>query len=179
MSAIIPIRDFESERMTMRPQSVDDAERLHVAYRDEALMRYWSSRPHTSIVETRDYLTPRDEHESWAGWIMLAKADGATIGTLAMHEHRAGVAEIGYMVLRDQWGKGYAREGVSRLIDLIFAMANYRRVMADTDPDNAPSNGLLKALGFTLEGRLRGEWETHIGVRDSYIWGLMRDEWRR
>ncbi|MBA4234181.1 MAG: GNAT family N-acetyltransferase, partial [Ralstonia sp.] len=24
---------------------------------------------------------------------------------------------------------------------------------------------------------LRGEWETHIGVRDSYIWGLLRDEW--
>ena len=25
--------------------------------------------------------------------------------------------------------------------------------------------------------RLRGEWETHIGVRDSLIYGLLRDEW--
>ena len=40
------------------------------------------------------------------------------------------------------------------------------------------SNRLLEGLGFTLEGRLRGEWETHIGVRDSYIWGLLAAEWK-
>ena len=34
------------------------------------------------------------------------------------------------------------------------------------------------ALGFTLEARLRAEWETHIGVRDSLIWGLLEDEWK-
>jgi len=169
---------FESERLRMRPQALADAEALHVAYRDEALMRYWSSRHHDSLAETQAYLTPRAEHASWSGWTMVAKDGGAVIGTLAMHEHRPGVAEIGYMVLREHWGAGYAREGVSRLIDLIFA-DGYRRVMADTDPDNIASNRLLQTLGFACEGRLRGEWETHIGVRDSFIWGLMKDEWRK
>ena len=51
--------------------------------------------------------------------------------------------------------------------------------MADTDPENDASNALLKDLGFTLEGRLRGEWETHIGVRDSFIWGLLAEEWKK
>ena len=44
--------------------------------------------------------------------------------------------------------------------------------------DNAPSIGLVERLGFALEGRLRAEWETHIGVRDTLIYGLLRDEWR-
>jgi RimJ/RimL family protein N-acetyltransferase len=51
-------------------------------------------------------------------------------------------------------------------------------VFADTDPENAASIALLERLGFRREGLLRGEWETHIGVRDSVILGLLRDEWR-
>jgi RimJ/RimL family protein N-acetyltransferase len=34
----------------------------------------------------------------------------------------------------------------------------------------------LTRLGFTLEGRLRAEWQTHIGVRDSLIYGLLAEE---
>ena len=50
-------------------------------------------------------------------------------------------------------------------------------MFADTDPDNRFSIGLLQKLGFQLEGHLRAEWETHIGVRDTLLFGLLRDEW--
>lgn len=63
------------------------------------------------------------------------------------------------------------------MLDLLFREEGVRRVFADTDPDNAGSNQLLKRLGFTLEGRLRGDWETHIGVRDTNLWGLLAAEW--
>ena len=63
------------------------------------------------------------------------------------------------------------------MIDLLFAEGQ-RRIFADTDPDNAPSIAVVERLGFTLEARLRAEWETHIGVRDSLIFGLLEDEWR-
>lgn len=45
------------------------------------------------------------------------------------------------------------------------------------DPDNPPSIVLLKALSFSLAGRMRAEWHTHIGVRDSLIYGLLAEEW--
>jgi ribosomal-protein-alanine N-acetyltransferase len=67
-------------------------------------------------------------------------------------------------------------EAVSRVIDQLFAEGQ-RRVFADTDPENVQSRGLLERLGFKLEGVLRGEWETHIGVRDTTLYGLLRDEW--
>jgi ribosomal-protein-alanine N-acetyltransferase len=66
---------------------------------------------------------------------------------------------------------------VACVIDHLFVTERQRRVFADTDPDNVRSNALLKALGFTLEGRLRAEWETHIGVRDTFLWGLLATEW--
>ena len=66
---------------------------------------------------------------------------------------------------------------LARVIDYGFVLLKLRRIFADTDPDNLGSIALLERLGFQYEGRLRGEWETHMGVRDSLIFGLLRDEW--
>lgn len=167
---------FESARLLMRPQTVADAEALHEAWADKPLMRWWSSAPHDDVERSRAYLADREMPSEWRGWVMVERASGAVIGTLAAHDTRHRVAEIGYLLIRRYWGQGFAREGVSRLIDLLFA-EGHRRIVADTDPDNLASNHLLERLGFTCEGRLRAEWETHIGVRDSFIWGLLADEW--
>lgn len=170
---------FESERLRMRPQRIEDAEALFEAYGDAELMRYWSSGPHADIAETRAYMAPRIDQPGWRGWAMTLKDDDRVIGTLAAGERRPGVAEIGYLLVRSAWGHGYAREAVSRLIDLLMREEGQRRVFADTDPDNEASNALLAALGFQREGLLRAEWETHIGVRDTVLWGLLADEWKR
>jgi len=169
---------FESARLAMRAQRIEDAEALHAAYRDEELMRYWSSAPTTTLAETTAYLAEHLESRDWRGWTIMLKGCDRAIGTLGAGLRRAGVSEIGYMLLRDAWGHGYAREAVSALIQRLFAVENHRRIFADTDPDNAPSIALLESLGFQREGLLRAEWETHIGVRDSIIWGLLRSEWR-
>lgn len=168
---------FASARLVMRRQRITDAEALFEAYGDEELMRYWSSAPHRSITESRDYLARGAEDSGFRGWTIRRAADQAVLGTLAACQERAGVQSIGYLLIRRFWGHGYAREAVSRLLDRLFHEEGLRRAVADVDPDNVASNALLKDLGFTLEGRLRGEWETHIGVRDSFIWGLLREEW--
>lgn len=169
---------FESERLAFRPQRVEDAEALHDAYSDIELMRYWSSAPHVTIEDTIAYLSPRVDFPEWRGWSVTLKCSDRAIGTVAAGLRREGVSEIGYMLARAHWGRGIAREAVTRLLDLLFVEEGCRRVFADTDPENAASIRLLQALGFRREGLLRAEWETHIGVRDSVIWGLLRDEWR-
>ncbi|WP_294089581.1 GNAT family N-acetyltransferase [Sphingomonas sp.] len=169
---------LESARLRLRPVDVDDAEALFEAYSDVALMRYWSSAPHASVEETRAYLAGRDAARPWRGWAITRKGSDRAIGTVFTGEIRAGAAEIGYLLARAHWGSGIAREAVTRVLDLLLVTEDWRRIEADTDPDNAASNALLGKLGFTQEGRLRAAWETHIGVRDSFIWGLLRDEWR-
>jgi RimJ/RimL family protein N-acetyltransferase len=62
------------------------------------------------------------------------------------------------------------------VIDRLFAEGQ-RRVVADTDPDNRGSIALLEALGFQREGHLRAEWHTHIGIRDTLLFGLLAEEW--
>lgn len=123
-------------------------------------------------------LTPVTGNADRRGWSVTLKGSDRAIGTVFAGRRREGVSEIGYLFARAHQGRGMAREAVMRLLDLLFLEEAYRRVFADTDPENAASIRLLEALGFRREGVLRAEWETHIGVRDSVIWGLLRDEWR-
>lgn len=167
-----------TERLRLRPMTVDDAEALFPTLSDAELMTWWSSAPHTSVDETRAYLGLRLDRGDWRCWAIALGGVDTAIGWVAAGERRqGGVTELGYILAREYWGGGIAREAISAVIDRLFAEGQ-RRVFADTDPENAASIALLERLGFRREGLLRGEWETHIGVRDSVILGLLRDEWR-
>lgn len=170
---------FETKRLRLRPITADDATALHPVLSDAQAMRYWSRAPTNSVAETRAYIDPARPAHGWRWWAITLKPFDFAIGWVSVGERRqGGVAEIGYILAREHWGRGIAREAVRVVIDHLFDVEEHRRVFADTDPENAGSCRLLEQLGFTLEGRLRGEWETHIGVRDSLIWGLLREEWQ-
>lgn len=164
-------------RLILRPLRADDADALHPMYSDAAANLY-GSRPETaSIAETRDLVAMRAADTDWRTWAITLRDDDRAIGTTGAYEKRqGGVSEIGYFLSPAYWHRGYATEAVAALIDLLFAEGQ-RRVVADTDPDNAASIAVTKRLGFKLEATLRAEWETHLGIRDSLIWGLLRDEW--
>lgn len=166
---------LETARLRLRPRVIEDADALFHGFADPVQMEYWSGPPHKDVSETRAEFA-RSSPE-WRRWAITLKGSDTAIGVVAAGEKRQGnVTEIGYVLLREHWGGGIAREAVTAVIDRIFAEGQ-RRVFADTDPDNAASRALLEKLGFKLEGYLRAEWETHLGVRDTTLYGLLKDEW--
>lgn len=167
---------LETARLRLRPRTADDAEALFPALSDEEQMRWWSHAPHENVEQTRAAFARQDD--AWRCWAITRAGDDRAIGFVAAGEKRQGnVTEVGYLLAREAQGRGIAAEALSAVIDRIFAEGQ-RRVFADTDPDNRPSRALLERLGFTLEGVLRAEWETHIGVRDTTLYGLLASEWR-
>lgn len=175
MTPARPTPVLESDRLRLRICTAADAEALHPAMSDPEVMRWWSHPPHQSLAETRDDLAR--EAPEWRKWAITLAGDDTAIGFVAAGEKRQGkVIEIGYMLDRAHQRQGIAREALRLVIDQLFAEGD-RRVFADTDPDNLPSRALLERLGFRLEGILREEWETHIGVRDTALYGLVRADW--
>ncbi len=169
---------LRTRRLVLRALSVDDAAALHPMYADVEANHWGSYPPHTTLEETRDRLKNSVSDAHWRAWAVTMKGDDTAIGTVACYEKRQGkVSEVGYSLCREYWGRGIAKEAVVAMVDLLFAEGQ-RRVFADTDPDNVASIALVEGLGFTREARLRAEWETHIGVRDSLIFGMLADEWR-
>lgn len=168
---------METERLSLRPLRIGDADALHPVYSDVAAQVYGARPATATLEETRERVAQSVADPHWRSWAIRLKGDDLPVGTIACYEKRQGkVTEIGYMLNRAVWGRGIATEAVAALVDLLFAEGQ-RRVFADTDPDNIASIRVVERLGFTLEARLRAEWETHIGVRDSLIFGLLADEW--
>ena len=164
-------------RLVLRQLRHDDAEALFPVLSDAEVMTWWSSGPHATVDETRDYLRfNAAEGEGHLCWAITLAGDDTALGWVILIERREGVAEVGYILARGHWGRGIAREAVKEIIDFGFEHLSLRRIYADTDPDNSGSIALLERLGFQREGRLRGEWLTHIGVRDSLIFGMLQGE---
>lgn len=175
MTDTTPSRDAAaSMRVTLRPRQASDADALFPTMSDPDSMRWWSRAPFERVQELRDAFA--DGHAHWRAWAIVPAGEAQAIGFVAAGQRREGVAEIGYLLARQAQGQGYARAAVALLIEQLFAEGQ-RRLFADTDPDNVPSIALLTALGFRLEGRLRAEWHTHIGIRDALIYGLLAEEW--
>jgi RimJ/RimL family protein N-acetyltransferase len=155
----------------------EDAEALHAAFADRDSMHWWTEPAHRSLDQTRAALARHAD--GWRRWIVTPLDTNRPIGFVAAGEKRQGnVTEIGYMFVPGARGQGFAGEAVAAVLDQLFRAEGQRKAVADTDPDNLASRRMLERLGFTLEGMLRAEWQTHIGVRDTALYGLLASEWR-
>ncbi len=173
----VTVPTLKTSRLVLRQLVVQDAVELFKTLSDDEVMRYWSSGPHQNLEETKSYISwnadADADHKCWA----ITTDDELAMGWVILLPHHKGSFELGYILGREHWRQGYIAEASAAVLDYAFTELATRRVMADTDPDNVASIGLLEKLGFQKEGYLRGEWETHIGIRDSLIFGLLRDEW--
>jgi len=162
-------------RFTLRPLQRGDEQALFTAMSDPALMRYWSRGPFTDIEEFRAYPFERE----WDGrtWVAVPRGGGDPVLRVVASPEGKEVAEIGYIVVPGNERQGIARECVSALVTHLFRAEGVHRIFADVDPRNTASNRLMQWLGFTREAHLRHAMKTHIGWCDTWLWGLLEDEW--
>ncbi|HWW56142.1 MAG TPA: GNAT family protein [Sphingopyxis sp.] len=92
----------------------------------------------------------------------------------------AQTVEIGNSFLHpDARGTGFNGRLKKLMIDHAFA-AGIRRIEFRIDERNKRSQAAVAKLGCTKEGVLRSERITWTGhVRDTGLWSLLADEWRR
>jgi RimJ/RimL family protein N-acetyltransferase len=84
--------------------------------------------------------------------------------------------EIGWGLLRECWGRGYATEAAAATLDWAFDHLGWTHVIHSIDPDNTSSQQLALRLGSRLlgPGRLPPPHDT----LPMEFWGQDRDAWR-
>jgi RimJ/RimL family protein N-acetyltransferase len=87
-------------------------------------------------------------------------------------------AALGYCLTDAAWGHGYATEAVAALLQWAFDTLDLNRVQAETDTRNVASARVLEKNGFVREGTLREDCVVNGEVSDSWVFGLIRREWR-
>ena len=136
---------LETERLRIRVLSQDEMAGVIERELDPELKKAYQEMLQGSM----------DHPEQWewyAIWSINGK-DGRTIGDLCFKGLReGGSTEIGYGVLNEQQGKGYATEAVAAAVEWALAQPGVNQVEAETAPDNAASQKVLEKCGFCLTG---------------------------
>ena len=113
-------------------------------------------------------------YDGWLGWYVTERADGemparliAGAGFLGPPEN--GTVEIGYSVIPEARGQGYATEIVEALVRRAFESAAVDRVVAETTATNEASQRVLERNGFAPIGEGRDAGTLRFERRSSSV----------
>jgi len=172
---------IRTARLTVRPIRRDDLADLFAINGDDevtAFLPYATWRSAEDGIAWFERMAGFDAAGTARQLVIERTADGKIVGTALVFKYDAGSAriELGYVIGRAHWRQGYAKEALAGLCVHAFEHMAIRRIEAEVDPDNVPSNALLRALGFALEGRLRQRWTAKDRTYDTNLYGLLRDD---
>jgi [ribosomal protein S5]-alanine N-acetyltransferase len=167
------VQALRAPGVVLRPLTANDADALFAAHSDAKTHHYWSSPAHRDMSETRRYIEDTLAMANAHVWA-ITETGGEALGRIALFVQREGVGEIGIIMRPDATGRGLASKAVNLVCEHAFSALGLHRVAADIDPDNSASISLFLRAGFQREGLLRGNWKTHLGIRDTVMMARLK-----
>ena len=168
---------LETARLILRPTRPEDFEGWARLMGSEENSRHIGG-PQPRATAWRGFLSMAGAWamQGFAMFSVIEKHSGRWIGRLGpwQPEEWPGT-EIGWGILRDAWGKGYATEGAIAAIDWAFDALGWTEVIHTIAPDNTASQAVARKLGSTLRGP--GRLPPPFEQATVEIWGQTREQW--
>jgi RimJ/RimL family protein N-acetyltransferase len=179
----LPTPTLHTARLRLRPFADADADALFALHSSAHVLRSWDSPPWRERARAERFIAAcrRMADEGTGARLAMNRAsDGAFIGWCSLTgwnpDYRS--ARLGYCLDDAAWGRGYATEAAHAVLQWAFDTLDLNRVQAEADTRNVASARVLEKLGFVREGTLREDCVVSGDVSDSWVFGLLRREWR-
>ena len=142
-----------TDRLLLRPGWAEDAPALARAIADEAIVRNLATAPWPyGVAEAEAFLAaPRDP--ILPTFLISERTGGAPrlIGACGLGRRPSGAVELGYWIARPHWGRGFATEAGTALVEIARTL-KLERLEASHFVDNPASGRVLEKLGFVATG---------------------------
>lgn len=148
-----------TERINFRKFTPGDFENLLRLDGDPQVMKHIGNGSPSNPERTREVLktiiTRYNEWKTFGLWAAELKSDSSFIGWFALKPlPQSENVEVGYRLLREHWGKGYATEGAKKLIEYGFTKCGLEKIVAITHPENESSKKVLRKCGLIEDGTI-------------------------
>ena len=154
----------------------DDLDAYAAICADVEVMRYLGDGKPLARPDTWRQIAMILGHWQLRGYGLFAleeKATGTLIGRTGIFEPEGWPGfEVGWMLRRQSWGKGYATEAARRVLRHVFTEMDREHVISLIRQANAPSIRVAERLGERLEGR------AVIFGQEALVYGIDRTAWR-
>ncbi|TAD78278.1 MAG: N-acetyltransferase [Oscillatoriales cyanobacterium] len=149
---------LETKRFFLRELTLNDEDFLYEVLSDPLTMQYYPSPKNRE--ETRQWLDRAlgqyRESGHWL-WAVCSRATGDPVGQCGLiHQVVNGQSklEIGYLIARRYWGRGYATEAAIACREYAFKILQRPQVISLIHPDNLASRRVAEKVGMTLESEI-------------------------
>lgn len=175
--------ELTTERLILRDFVFDDWPAVLAYQRDPRYLRYYDWTERTPEAAQRfvqmfldqQHTLPRHKFQL----AVVLKDTGRLIGNCGLRQTAATAreADIGYELVPEQWGHGYATEAARAMVQFGFAQLKVHRIWAWCIAENAASARVLEKLGMTLEGRLRDKEYFKDRWWDTLLYAILENDW--
>jgi [ribosomal protein S5]-alanine N-acetyltransferase len=154
---------FETDRLVIRRYTLADEENFFRLNGDPEVMKYIrepKDRKECTIFLKRN-LVFYDQNPLMGRWAIIEKASNEFIGSFAVipvettDSSRHSEIQLGYALLKDHWGKGYATESTMAGRRYVFDVMKLPLVVAITEPANIASQKVLLRCGFVQQSNIQ------------------------
>ncbi|MDF2989423.1 MAG: family acetyltransferase [Eubacterium sp.] len=172
---------MEGEKIFFKALDINDAPEIHCYASDKEVSRFIGWRLMNNLDETGQHVEEMLKREA-AGTHFYAsvveRTNHTIIGTAMLFniDKEAKHAEIGYVLHRDCWGRGYGTEVVELVKKIAFEDLELHKLHARVADANAGSCRILEKNGFVLEGRLKDYYFIEERYYDGLFYGCISSE---
>ncbi|MEO5596614.1 MAG: GNAT family N-acetyltransferase [Lysobacteraceae bacterium] len=171
----------QTTRLSLRRFAEDDLELLVRMHTDTEVMRFIGgvkSREESEQLLRERVLAYYDQHPGLGMWATMEKSSGQCIG-MHLLSHIPGEAhiQVGYTVMREAWGNGYATEMCRALVRYGFETMHLPQVVAITSLDHLDSQNVLLKSGLRRNGERSFDYPAYAKQGPLAWFEASRDEW--
>ncbi len=174
---------LDTERLLIRNLQENDLADFYFYRSNPEVTKYQGFDVYTREESNQIIKNQKEKKFGTSGeWIQLGienKETNKLIGDCAimLKKHDPRIGEVGITISHTQHNKGYAREALVAILDHLFSIKGFHRVVEIVDVENTASIRLLESVGFRREGHFidniffKGKWGS------EYQYAMLRREW--
>jgi len=152
---------IKTERLLIVPLGMEFLSSTHEYSSDLENCRLMKHLPNNDISETISFLEGvqaewKKEKPSYYECAILK--DNEHIGAVCLYilDDDDTVGEVGWIINKKYWGRGYATEAARAIIDFARNELKLKKIIAHCDGENTASYKVMEKLGMTLVSRTWG-----------------------
>ncbi|MBQ0137908.1 MAG: GNAT family N-acetyltransferase [Kurthia sp.] len=168
---------LESERILLRPVTLEDAQAIFEYTSDEETTRYLYD-AHIDLEQTKRMIANYYMKEPIGKYAMVLKETNKVIGTIEFRvDDWSEAGDLGFTMNRLYWGHGYMTEAANLIIQLAFEKLELARVFAGHEIANEASGKVLLRIGMQLDGVLRKHEKIKGKLVDSMYYSILKEDY--
>lgn len=174
----MPTPQLQTRRLLLRAPALEDFESWAALHQDSEVTRYIGGlQPRAMVFRGLLAMAGAWSLQGFGMFSVIERASGRWIGRVGpwCPEGWPGT-EVGWSLLRDAWGHGYALEAAVASIDWAFANLPWDEVIHTIDPANQASQNLALRLGSQRRGP--GRLPPPFEDAKVEIWGQTKSQWQ-